>query len=144
MFRPAIRPIFLAISAVAMPIFLLLVLLDDGLHPDWIALFAATTGLALFAIVSAWTFHFLFPDGISAEGISGHSFWGLRRFVPWDHIAAARPIRILNLRYLRLYSTIDRKVTWIALFPAEPDAFHSALYSAIPPNNPVSAHFNKA
>src|SRR6266550_8698471 len=91
MFRPAIRPIFLAISAAAMPIFLLLLLLDDGLHPDWIALFAATTGLALFAIVSAWTFHFLFPDGISAEGISGHSFWGFRRFVPWDHIAAARP-----------------------------------------------------
>jgi len=71
MFRPAIRPIFLAISAAAMPIFLLLVLLDDGLHPDWIALFAATTGLALFAIVSAWTFHFLFPDGISAEGHLG-------------------------------------------------------------------------
>ena len=144
MFRPAVRPIFLLIVAVATPLFLLLVLLDDGLHPHWGALLFATILLISFSILSAWALHFLFPAHISSDGISGHSVWGLRRFVRWEHIASARPIRVINLRYLRLYSTSDHKVTWLALFPADRRGFSSALRSTMPPSSPVSAYINDA
>ncbi len=144
MFRPAIRPLFLSFIAVAFPIFLLLVLLDDGLHPDWTALSVATIAMALCTLLSAWALQRLFPVRISADGILGHSIWGFRRFVRWEHIAVARPFRILNLHYLRLYSATERTVTWLPLFPTEPHAFYTAIRSAMPPDSPVSAYIDNA
>jgi hypothetical protein len=144
MFRPAVLSLFVCFFSGGAPIFFALVLLDDGLRLDWIALFVATVGLALFATLIAWAFHFLFPCRISAESIASYSAWGFRRSIRWEHIAKARPFRLLNLRYLRLFSATDHKVTWLALFPSDQDGFRSALSSLMPPDCPIIPHINDA
>jgi hypothetical protein len=114
--------------------------MEDGLHFDRVGLLVGAGGGLLFGLLLTWIAHRLFPVAVSADGISAHSFWGVPRYIRWEHIAAARPFRMLNLRFVRLYSTADDKVTWVGLFPADPEAFQQAIRSAMPPNSPLSAH----
>lgn len=140
MFRQSVTQGFLFGCIVGLPIYFGLVLMEDGLHFDRLGLLVGAVGGSLFGLLLAWIAHRLFPVAVSADGISAHSFWGVPRFIRWEHIEAARPFRMLNLRFVRLYSTADDKVTWVALFPADPEAFRQAVRSAMPPNSPLSAH----
>src|SRR5258708_1021995 len=101
MFRPAIAPIFWCVSAsvaaFGIPIGLILAGLGDGWREAWrFAPLAAVVGAVvaiLWAALWALLLHFLFPTRLSSEGVSGYSFWGIRRFIAWDHISMARPFR---------------------------------------------------
>ena len=94
----------------------------------------------VWSIFWAYLLHIVFPTRISSEGVAAYSVWGTRRFIAWQQIAMVCPIRILNLRYLRLYSSTDRRVTWLPLFSADPDAFHAALHETLPSDSPILAH----
>ena len=148
MFRPAIAPVFwcvfIFVSVFGNLFGLVLVAHDDGWR---VALrFLPLAALAGVVIALLWAFlwavllHFFFPTRLSPDGVSAYSFLGVWRFIAWRHIGLVRPIRIFNLCYLHLYSTTDRKVTWLPLFPAEPDVFRRALQSAMPPDSPILTH----
>ena len=144
MFRSAISPIFWFLLVVGLSIGLPSDFLLVGLSNGWRAtarIFPnVAAGIALGALGSiffAYLFHFFFSIRISPDGVSAYSAWGIRRFIAWQHIASVRPIRILNLRYLRLYSSTDRKTTWLPLFVTDSPAFRTALKAAVPSDNPV-------
>ena len=100
------------------------------------ALFGLIVG-AVLSFFMALGFHFLFPTGISARGVSGYSFWGFKRLIGWDQIASVRPLTMANLRWLRLYSAVDGKVTYLALFPSKAALFKSELQRVAPPECPI-------
>lgn len=83
----------------------------------------------------------LSPVRLSSDGIYGHSFWGKKRFVRWQEVRAVKPIRILNLRFLRIYSTGNGKVTWLPLFQARKAEFIQEIQRLAPGDNPVLNHF---
>jgi len=90
-----------------------------------------------FAWFVSWFISRFFPDIIAADGIQGHSFWGLKRFIRWQDIREARPFQLFNLRFLRLYSKQDQSVTWIGLFPARRADFVSTIQRFAPADCPL-------
>ena len=116
------------------------VLILDGLHFDRHALAVASASIPVSSLVLSWLLTILFPASFSAEGIYGHSFWGRRRFVHWRDVVAARPLRLLNLRWLRIYTTVDSKVTWLALFQSHKAEFRQEMQRLAPADSPVLNH----
>ena len=84
-----------------------------------------------FALIMSWLLAVFFPTIVTPEGIYGHSVWGNRRFIRWQDIDHVKPFKLLNLRYLRLYSK-DQTVTWINLFPANPAQYYGTLRRLAP------------
>jgi hypothetical protein len=75
--------------------------------------------------------------GFSADGIYGGSFFGLRRFIRWTDIAKVKKFSLLNLKYLRIYSMADGKVTWLILNQAHKKEFFDEMRKFAPPESPV-------
>ncbi|HSI12117.1 MAG TPA: hypothetical protein VK961_08740 [Chthoniobacter sp.] len=144
MFRLSAQSLFLCISSLALPLFLIGVWLIPGLQADWGVVLVAMVGIVFFSGIGAGLLHLLFPVRISPDGIAAHSVWGFRRFIRCEQIGAVRQFSLLNLHFLRLYSTVDRKVTWLALFPSDPVSFRDAIASTMPPDSPLMAYFRVA
>ena len=145
MFRPAIAPVFWCVStsaaAFGIPFGLVLIGLEGGWQAAWrLAPHAVAIGgvvAILWATLWALLLHFLFPTRLSSDGVSGYSFWGLRRFIAWEHISKARSCRFLNLRWMRLYSSCDGKVSYMAEFPSDSDGFRAELHRLAPTQCPI-------
>jgi arylsulfatase A-like enzyme len=136
-FRAGITPIFLWFLAFCLPLLVCFILIMDGLRFDWRALVCALAFTLVQSLFWAWILSLLFPVSFSAEGVYGQSFWGRQRFVRWQDIAAARTLRIINLRWLRLYPAAGRKVTWIALYQSLKAEFRQEMQRLAPPDSPV-------
>jgi hypothetical protein len=116
------------------------VLTVDGMHFDPRALAIGSASVPVTSLASAWLVSILFPAALSSDGVYGHSFWGSRRFVGWQDIAAARTFTLLNLRWLRIYRTGDNKVTWVALFQSHKAEFREEIRRLAPADSPVLNH----
>jgi hypothetical protein len=117
--------------------FLGLVITQDGLDDVGSATcFGLVVSLPLALLVS-WILSRCFPDIVSREGIYGHSFWGIRRFVRWQDIGKVRGLRLFHLRFLKLYSSADQRVTWIGLFQARAQDFRHEIQSVAPSDSPI-------
>jgi hypothetical protein len=118
-------------------VFMGLVVLDEGLRFDRTAIgFGLLVCLPLAWVVS-WILSRCFPDIVSTDGIQGHSFWRLRRSVRWQDIKEVRDFRLFHLRFLRLCSGQDQKVTWIALFQARAQDFRRKIQRLAPSDSPI-------
>jgi hypothetical protein len=135
-FRAAVVPLFAFVLAGTIVVLWCLILATDGWHFDRHAAAFASGFEAVFSLGASWMLSLLFPDGFSEKGIYGHSFWGRRRFVGWQDVAAARTLRLFNLRFLRVYAT-DGKVTWLALFQSQGAEFRQEIRRLAPPESLV-------
>ena len=136
-FRSAVIPMFIWLFVFVMILLLCVILALDG-HIIW-RVFLKTILIVVLPllIITTWVFYFAFPVGISSSGIYGHSIWGFRRFIGWQDIARVKKIRVLNLEWLRIYSAVNGKVTWLAHFQKEPTKFIEEIHKQAPPNNTV-------
>jgi hypothetical protein len=116
------------------------VLILDGLHFDPQALAGASVSVPVSSLIGAWMLSIFYPASFSVDGIYGHSFWGRRRFARWQDIAAARTFSLLNLRWLRIYTIGDGKVTWLALFQSDKVEFRREIQRLAPAGSPVLNH----
>src|SRR5271165_2523423 len=130
-FKSAVTPLFVFVFAIAMTVLVCLVLVKDGRHFDRRALAYAAGFQVLFSLGCSWLLSLFFPEAFSPDGIYGHSFWGQRSFVAWRDVTAARTFRLLNLRWLRVYST-SGKVTWVALFQSQGTEFRQEVRRLAP------------
>ena len=94
----------------------------------------------VFSLLSSWVLAKLFPVGLSADGIHGSTFWGCKSFVPWHEIGAVKPFALLNLQWLRIYSSQQGKTTWIPMFLSQPADFLDALGKLGASGNPLLGH----
>ena len=138
-FRAATTPLFVFLLIVALPGLFCLVLVLDGLKFDRHALAAASVFVVVFSAMMAWLLSILYPASFSADGIYGHSFWGIRRFIQWRDIADAKTCRLLNLLWLRIYTT-DNRVTWLALFQSHKPEFQQEIQRLAPTGSSVLNH----
>jgi hypothetical protein len=139
-FRAAVMPMFFCV-------YLSVVVIAGGYEVAlnrfalvWRALlvgFAAGVPVAWFG---AWTLARYFPAAVSSEGLYGHSVWGVRRFIRWQDITAVKGFRILNLRWLRVYSRVDKEVVWLAMFQSRPIEFQDEIRRLAPEGSPLLNH----
>jgi hypothetical protein len=138
-FRAAVIPLLVFLLMVALPGLFCVVLVVDGLKFDRHALAGASVFVPVLSAVMAWLLSALYPASFSADGIYGHSFWGIRRYIHWRDIADARTFRLLNLAWLRIY-TVDNRVTWLALFQSDKAKFRQEVQRLAPAGSPVLNH----
>ena len=136
-FRPAILPMFAAMCLLGLPIYFALAWFLYGLKA-WPAVLGGGAAFLLTVLFCSWLLKLCFPLRLAAEGVHGHSAWGLRRFIRWRDIANVRSFRLMNLQYLRLYPRDQKHPTWIALFLAEPQRFREQVQALAPPGDPLA------
>jgi len=138
-FRAAIIPLFAFLLIVALPGLFCVVLALDGLKFDRHALTGASVVVLVLSAVMAGLLSLFYPASFSSDGIYGHSFWGIRRFILWRDITDAKTFRLLNLPWLRIY-TADNRVTWLALFQSCRTEFQQEIQKLAPIGSPVLNH----
>ncbi|MGD0208801.1 MAG: hypothetical protein ABSC89_14470 [Verrucomicrobiota bacterium] len=138
-FRAALFPPFVTFTAIGLTIYFVLIIFQDGFaHPSALLFGAIAGALAGFLITCLITKCFSsFMVKLTPDGVQGYSVWGFKRFIQWQDIGAVRPFRLLNLRYLRLYSSREGTTTWITLFLARRTEFEQELRRLAPPDNPI-------
>jgi hypothetical protein len=137
-FRERVLPVFVAIAAIALAVSFIFRILKEGLQGvDVGALLIGAVAATLASLLWAWLMTLCFTLKLSSEGVFGHSVWGIRRFVRWQDIAAVKPFRFLNLRYMRLYPHGGTPPIWITLDLAHKSEFEQELQRLAPPNSPI-------
>ncbi|MEJ0089929.1 MAG: hypothetical protein WDM80_09325 [Limisphaerales bacterium] len=140
-FRAAVFPPFLAFTTIGLTIFFAVeIIQDDFAHPSALvggAIAGAFVGFLFSALITKCSSSFTVK--LTPDGVQGYSIWGFKRFIQWQEIGAVRPFRLLNLRYLRLYST-HGTTTWITLFLVHRADFDQELRRLAPPNNPILSY----
>jgi hypothetical protein len=141
-FRVAVTPTFVFVLVLSLfGLFcIILTLTLDGLHLGRRALAVAGVSVSVSSLVMAGLVSILYPASFSAEGLYGRSFWGRRRFVRWQEIAVARSFRLLNLRWLRIYTTDYSRVIWLALFQSHEAEFRQEIQRLAPAGSPIFKH----
>jgi hypothetical protein len=123
----------------ALGIAIVLVRVKD--HFDW-AVVSKTAPyivpiLLVYAFVFAVAISLFYPCSITSTGVYGHSFWGLRRYLGWNEISAAKKKRIGNLVFLSLSSKTGGAAIWLPLFQSRRAEFVETVRKSASPNHPV-------
>jgi hypothetical protein len=112
--------------------------MDDGLDVNKID-FLIGSIIALF-------FNYLmirfFKITINSEGIRGYNFWGKYYFIEWESITETKHIRVVGLKYLRVFSKSIKRPLWVPLFLNNMEKFKKDIQEFVPENNPMSLFFN--
>ena len=91
---------------------------------------------AVLAGISTVVLRVFFPTSLTVDGVYAHSVWGKPCFAAWRDITRVQPFRILNLQWLRLY-TSRGEVTWLAMFQSHREQFLNELGKLAPANSPM-------
>lgn len=148
-FRASIVSLFflcVIASVIGVALGFCLILIHDGhvnLYKFWRTTYTILPHfLICYFVGTLLLFLLILPVGFSSDGIYAHSFWGLRRFIRWQDIVKIRKFRLFNLRWLRIYSGTDGKVTWLPLFLSSPIKFGDEIRKFAPSNSPLLNHLN--
>jgi hypothetical protein len=139
-FRPAAVPLAVFLLIFTLPGLVCVVLFIDGLKFDPRALLIAAIFVAACSPILALLLSHFYAASVSADGVYGHSFWGLRRFASWRDIVDAKPYKLLNLLWLRIH-TADKKVTWLALFHWDRSELQQEIHRFAPSDSPILLYF---
>jgi hypothetical protein len=96
--------------------------------------------LLIYAVAFAFVISLFYPCSITSAGVYGHSFLGLRRFLGWSDISAAKKVSLGNLVFLRLRSNTDGTTIWLPLFQSDRVEFLETVRKCAPPGHPVLSH----
>ena len=96
--------------------------------------------ILVYAVVFSVIISLLYSCIITPAGIYGHSFWGLRRYLGWSDIAAAKKGKLGNLVFLKLYNSAGCSIIWLPLFQAKRVEFQEMVRKCAPPGHPVLSH----
>src|SRR5262245_2866843 len=89
-------------------------------------------GLALALVVAYYRVY------VTVDGISGYDVFGLHHFAAWPSIEEVRPINLLGLRYLRVWSSATPRPLWVPLFLADMPGFCVAIVDCAGPDHPLA------
>jgi hypothetical protein len=140
-FRSSVPAAYFFVALISFILFYFFIIVTVGLRcldVDTLLISAATGAYLGFPV--ALYLVFFNKDRLSSEGVCGNSFRGVRRFVRWQDIVAVKPLRILNLRFLRLYPADGTCPVWMGLFHAHEKEFDEELKRLAPANSPILTH----
>jgi hypothetical protein len=74
---------------------------------------------------------------VTREGIKGFDFFCVYHLARWESVQEARPINLLGLRCLRVFSTDASRPLWVPLFLSGMSGFRETVSRHAEPNNPL-------
>ena len=74
---------------------------------------------------------------VTREGIKCFDFFCVYHLARWESVQEARPINLLGLRYLRVFSTDASRPLWLPLFLSDMSGFRDTVSRHAEPNNPL-------
>ena len=138
----AIMPMaaFIFVSAGALAT--LAIIIEHGFYNVSWLLLLKILGLFMipYSLLATLIMRWVLWAGFSSDGIYGHSIWGRRRFIGWKDILRVRRFTLGNLPWIRIYSAMDGKVTWLPLFQSRPIEFREEIQKFAPLDNPIRSH----
>lgn len=80
---------------------------------------------------------------VSRTTIRAHNCWCLATSFDWQEIENWRPLNICGLRYVRLYSSQEKRVMWLPLYLSDMKGFKNAVTQFAPPENPLRRYLEQ-
>jgi hypothetical protein len=74
---------------------------------------------------------------VTREGIKCFDFFCVYHLARWESVQEARPINLLGLRYLRVFSRDTSRPLWVPLFLSDMCGFRESVSRHAEPNNPL-------
>jgi hypothetical protein len=104
----------------------------------WPAIAGAVAGAELvgaFAVGLMWWFR---PVYISRESLTAFRAGGGYRQALWSEISAVRPVNMLGLRYLRVYTFGSKYPIWVPLYLSDRERFYWRVCDFAGPQHPLA------
>ena len=79
------------------------------------------------------------PIYVSQEGIRSFNIWGAYRLVLWSDIREIRPVNLLGLKYLRIYSAAIDWPVWLPLYLSDIGGFVTQARQHAGADHPIVA-----
>jgi hypothetical protein len=119
-------------------------LLRDGLAVNWsvtgVRLAWATPVVVGIVLLLAALYRVYVLD----DGVRGYTAWGTYRTLRWPEIERVRPVNLLGLRYLRVWSDRGGPTVWVPLFLADLPGFRTAVRESAGEGHPLSRALEEA
>jgi hypothetical protein len=115
-----------------------LALIDPAFRQAKLPVVLETIGYVLvyfgppYAALSALVMTHYFRYEVTEEGVHGQTWLGKTESIRWAEVAAARPIHVGNLEFVRLSTAGGRRV-WLPMFVHPASAAGSATFAWAPP-----------
>ncbi len=77
------------------------------------------------------------PVKISAIGLSGYNFWGIKANTDWNSIIKSRKTNFLGLIFIRIYSKNNRLPIWLPTFLTKCEEFKADVIQFSNNENPL-------
>ena len=119
--------------------------LYEGLDPftRWYALLSTAGGLAATGLLSLLLV-FLVPVKLASSGISGFTFWGVRRhWLSWPEINSVERRNILGMPYAKVYTSDGGAPLWVSLFVRDEAGFRNAVHESAGEGHALSQLLSK-
>ncbi|HTA31546.1 MAG TPA: hypothetical protein VK731_13725 [Candidatus Cybelea sp.] len=117
---------------------LLLVCFHPHIYLSWRVYLRGSVIFAFVSFALALIIKLVFTYKLTTEGVRGYSFWGIRRFIQWQHIQKVRTCGWSILPCLLLYSKEEgSSAVWLALFLKNRGEFAAECHKLALPDNPL-------
>jgi len=138
-FRAGFRPIFIFISGSAIPLALIILIIQH--EPSFIEFllmcgFALVLGLPLSAL-GAFAVCRVFRVTFDSSGVRTYSPVGPGRFIGWDEMEVRGMLPLWTLPHLILKSRISGKWMWLPLFLHPREDLRGCVAGFVPTDHPV-------
>jgi hypothetical protein len=142
-FRLAFLPVFLLMLALGLLANGVWLLIFFVLKIKTAGLLVGLGGVTVVVVLLAFLAVVFFPTGVGSWGVRGYDAWGLYHNVAWADVEAARPARLLGLRFLRVFPRGGRPV-WVPLFLSDMTRFRGLVAQHAGPGHPLTAALQTA
>lgn len=83
--------------------------------------------------VIAWAY----TISVDERGISGRTFWGRRRFLPWEDMNRVQKFGIYPFQFLRIRTNAGGPPMWVPLFLSNRRRWTQTVQAHVPDGHPV-------
>jgi hypothetical protein len=104
---------------------------------DWSFLAKLNLGAIVVNLLVSVALPAVFTILVTRDGIRGHTFWGVARFIPWNEIKIATPINFIVVPYVRIHSKRGGKPIWLPLFLTDRAGLSKAIRRFASAENPL-------
>ncbi len=111
----------------------LFVLIEDGfdINPDAFVFGTIITIILTFAITRYYKII------VSDEYLRGYTFWGKYYSIPWETITNVKPIRIIGMKYIKVFNTLSKRPLWVPVFLNNMLSFKHEAIGKMKEENPM-------
>ena len=91
------------------------------------AYLVGVTAGAIFTAIAVTSMYWLLPCRVTNTDIRGYNFWGFPSKSSWSEVTEMKPINLLGLKYLRIYSKGHYWALWFPLQISNCASTHESL-----------------